>query len=67
MHYGAASAIEVAVLSDKTCFQEFSGSSLVPDYLFFSWQRFGEFKLAKHSAVDSNSNETPRQMFTWAI
>ena len=35
MHYGAASAIEVAVLSDTTCFQEFSGSSLVPDYLFF--------------------------------
>ena len=25
MHYGAASAIEVAVLSDTTCFQEFSG------------------------------------------
>lgn len=35
MHYGAASAIEVAVLSDTTCFQEFSGNSLVPDYLFF--------------------------------
>ena len=35
MHYGAASAIEVTVLSDTTCFQEFSGSALVPVYFFF--------------------------------
>lgn len=66
MHYGAASAIEVTVLSDTTRFQEFSGSALVPVYFFF-WQRFGVFKLAKHSAVDSNSNKKPRQMFIWAI
>ena len=35
MHYGAASAIEVTVLSDTTRFQEFSGSALVPVYFFF--------------------------------